>query len=86
MHQKRYVDQTGVLYQPKRYRRTLLLCLDDALRFFFKICDANTKILNCNARFPSSTHDAAIWNLSPVKRHLKEKYSNNELIGSWLIG
>lgn len=50
------------------------------------ICDAHMKILNCNARFPGSTHDSAIWGLSVVKRHLEEKYFANELYSSWLIG
>ncbi|KAB0790642.1 hypothetical protein PPYR_14916 [Photinus pyralis] len=51
-----------------------------------QICDANIKILNCNARFPGSTHDSAIWDMSAVKRHLEEKYLTNELHSSWLIG
>ncbi|KAH1028263.1 hypothetical protein HUJ05_001637 [Dendroctonus ponderosae] len=42
---------------------------DNALQFAFKICDANLKILNCNARFPGSTHDAALWSMFAVFRY-----------------
>ncbi|KAJ8915253.1 hypothetical protein NQ315_014760 [Exocentrus adspersus] len=38
------------------------------------ICDSNLKILNLNARFPGSVHDAAIWSLSDVRLLLKRKY------------
>ncbi|KAK4886065.1 hypothetical protein RN001_002336 [Aquatica leii] len=50
------------------------------------ICDANLQILNCNARFPGSTHDSAIWELSPVKEFLENKYLAGRLDSCWLIG
>lgn len=49
------------------------------------ICDADLSILNCNARFPGSVHDSAIWSLSSVRRILEQKYLDNQT-PSWLIG
>ncbi|KAK4874307.1 hypothetical protein RN001_013667 [Aquatica leii] len=46
------------------------------------ICDANLSILNCNAMYPGSTHDAAIWQMSTVQRYLRE----NHVRGTWLLG
>lgn len=53
--------------------------------FLFKIYDSNLRILNLNARFPGSVHDAAIWQLSGIRRMLYEGYNNGET-SSWLIG
>ncbi|KAI4466824.1 nucleotidase-related [Holotrichia oblita] len=50
------------------------------------ICDSNLRILNCNTRFPGSSHDAAIWSLSTVNMHLQELYRAEALRSSWLIG
>uniref|UniRef100_A0A6P7GWI4 Nuclease HARBI1 n=1 Tax=Diabrotica virgifera virgifera TaxID=50390 RepID=A0A6P7GWI4_DIAVI len=49
------------------------------------ICDSNLKIINCNARYPGSMHDAAIWNMSNASIHMEETYNNNER-GFWLLG
>lgn len=40
------------------------------------ITDADLNVLNMNARFPGSVHDAAIWSMSNINRHLKNKYLN----------
>ncbi|GBN52356.1 hypothetical protein AVEN_25727-1 [Araneus ventricosus] len=47
-----------------------------------KICDVNMRILNINAKYPGSTHDAFIWRHSAIRNAL---LANNEA-GSWLIG
>ncbi|KAK4885935.1 hypothetical protein RN001_002206 [Aquatica leii] len=49
------------------------------------ICDANLKILDCNARFPGSSHDSAIWSLSSIKRYLQQNYNEDEVRSTWLI-
>ncbi|XP_050515302.1 putative nuclease HARBI1 [Diabrotica virgifera virgifera] len=49
------------------------------------ICDSNLKILNCNARYPGSTHDSAIWTMSNVIQHMEQTYGNGER-GFWLLG
>ncbi|KAJ8913917.1 hypothetical protein NQ315_005715 [Exocentrus adspersus] len=38
------------------------------------ICDVDMKILNVNARFPGSVHDARIWNQSNVSRTMENLY------------
>lgn len=43
---------------------------------YIQICDSQLRILNADARFPGSTHDAAIWSVSNVRRHLEECYRN----------
>jgi hypothetical protein len=44
------------------------------------ICDADREIININARFPGSVHDATIWMMSQIKPALQEVYvRNNEL-------
>lgn len=49
------------------------------------ITDAELQILNINARFPGSVHDAAIWMMSNVNRHLQNRYLNENI--DWhLIG
>lgn len=50
------------------------------------ICDADLNILNCNPKFPGSSHDSAIWSLSSVNRHLQQAYEEGSLNSSWLIG
>lgn len=40
----------------------------------FQVCDADLNILSVSARFPGSTHDAAIWQTSSIRRHLEETY------------
>ncbi|GBN88586.1 hypothetical protein AVEN_134571-1 [Araneus ventricosus] len=47
-----------------------------------KICDVNMRILNINAKYPGSTHDAFIWRHSAIRNAL---LANNQA-GSWLIG
>lgn len=53
---------------------------------YIQICDSNLNILNCNARFPGSCHDSAIWELSIVRRLLEDEFERGNLQGSWLIG
>ncbi|KAB0791964.1 hypothetical protein PPYR_13925 [Photinus pyralis] len=50
------------------------------------ICDANLRVLNCNARFPGAVHDSAIWSLSQVRHYLQRMYSQGQLQSTWLIG
>lgn len=53
------------------------------------ICDANLKILNCNAKYPGSTHDAAIWSMSRILTVLQTQYANNNNNNEaecWLLG
>lgn len=40
----------------------------------FQICDSDLKILNLNARFPGSVHDAAIWQQSDIQDILWNRY------------
>ncbi|GBM71053.1 hypothetical protein AVEN_35025-1 [Araneus ventricosus] len=47
-----------------------------------KICDVNMRILNINAKYPGSMHDAFIWRPFLFRNAL---LANNEA-GSWLIG
>lgn len=46
------------------------------------ICDAKHQIVNFNARYPGSTHDAFIWGNSAIKR----KFQNGEFGDAVLIG
>ncbi|XP_035228557.1 putative nuclease HARBI1 [Stegodyphus dumicola] len=48
------------------------------------ICDANQKIISCNAKFPGSTHDAFIWRTSAVRRIMQEISSAENT--TWLLG
>lgn len=41
--------------------------------------------MSINARYPGATHDAAIWQMSNIQQHLRQKYFQGELDG-WLIG
>ena len=50
------------------------------------ICDSDLNILSCNARFPGSSHDSAIWSLSAVKLHLENLHMQGNIQSSWLIG
>ncbi|XP_046744295.1 putative nuclease HARBI1 [Diprion similis] len=49
------------------------------------VCDPNLRILNVNARFPGSRHDAAIWTQSPVRTLMEMCYGDGEH-GTWLLG
>lgn len=49
------------------------------------ICDANLKIMNINANYPGSTHDAFIWRQSRVKEYLNSLYVNGHR-RFWLLG
>ncbi|XP_031328239.1 putative nuclease HARBI1 [Photinus pyralis] len=42
------------------------------------ISDSNTKIIACNARYPGSVHDSAIWQMSNIKTYLKREYDNGD--------
>lgn len=49
------------------------------------VSDANLKILNVNANYPGSAHDAFIWRQSRVKEYLHNIYINGHE-RSWLLG
>lgn len=42
------------------------------------ICDSNGKIIGYSARFPGSVHDAAIWQISSIRRFLKRNYEDGD--------
>ncbi|EZA53124.1 Putative nuclease HARBI1 [Ooceraea biroi] len=42
------------------------------------ICDSNCEIIGCSARFPGSVHDAAIWQMSSIRRFLKQNYEDGD--------
>ncbi|GLV40830.1 hypothetical protein CBL_10005 [Carabus blaptoides fortunei] len=50
-----------------------------------QISDSDTKIIACNARYPGSVHDSAIWQMSNIKQHLRRQYENGDVL-SHLIG
>lgn len=54
--------------------------------FLFQICDENLKILNVNARFPGSSHDAHIWRQSRVSQIMEEIYRRNPMNPFFLLG
>lgn len=49
------------------------------------MADAYGKIISINPNFPGSTHDAAIWNASHLKKTLERQYINGER-DQWLLG
>lgn len=49
------------------------------------IGDSNRKIININARFPGSVHDAAIWMTSRAKRSIQREYVQNGSV-DYLLG
>ncbi|KAJ3654524.1 hypothetical protein Zmor_013707 [Zophobas morio] len=49
------------------------------------ICDSNCKILACDARFPGSVHDSAIFRVSDIRNNLRMCFENGDDT-SWLIG
>lgn len=49
------------------------------------ICNANCTILACDARYPGSVHDAAIWRLSNIRGHLRQRFQAGDTT-SRLIG
>lgn len=49
------------------------------------ICDSSLIILNVNANYGGSTHDAFIWRNSQVRRHLEENFNQGDN-NSWLLG
>lgn len=51
----------------------------------YQISDSNSKIIGCNARFPGSVHDAAIWQTSNIRNYLQEEYQNGD-ISAHLLG
>lgn len=55
------------------------------LIFFFQICDYNLRILNINASFPGSCHDAYIWRNSVVQEELRACHQAGDH-NSWLLG
>ncbi|KAG5886733.1 hypothetical protein JTB14_027155 [Gonioctena quinquepunctata] len=50
------------------------------------ICDSTLRILNVNARFPGSTHDAFIWSQSRVSETLERIYRQNPANTFFVIG
>ncbi|GLV44718.1 uncharacterized protein CBL_20629 [Carabus blaptoides fortunei] len=49
------------------------------------ISDSDTNIIGCNARYPGSVHDAAIWQMSNIKNYLRNEYENGDKL-SHLLG
>ncbi|KAJ8909980.1 hypothetical protein NQ315_008241 [Exocentrus adspersus] len=49
------------------------------------ICDHNMRILNVNSRFPGSSHDSYIWQMSNVRNVIENIYRTNHR-GYYLIG
>lgn len=49
------------------------------------ICDYKMEILNVNARYPGSTHDAFIWRASAIKRLMEGNYAAVQK-NTWLLG
>lgn len=49
------------------------------------ICNSALLIISINARYPGSTHDAAIWQMSPTKEHMEQKYFEGRT-NTWLLG
>lgn len=47
------------------------------------IVDHNYRILNVNAKFPGSAHDAHIWKMSMIRNHLMNVHRNDH---EWLLG
>ncbi|KAF2901644.1 hypothetical protein ILUMI_04539 [Ignelater luminosus] len=50
------------------------------------ICDHNLKILNVNARYPGSTHDAYIWHNSAIQPLVENIYRRNQNNLFYLLG
>ena len=50
-----------------------------------KVCNYDLKIYSVCARYPGSTHDAAIWSLSDDRRKLQQQFENGER-NTWLLG
>lgn len=49
-------------------------------------CDADLKIININARFPGSSHDAFVYGGSMLNTHLEGLYQQNPRSLNFLIG
>lgn len=52
---------------------------------YYQISDSDTNIIGCNARYPGSVHDAAIWQMSDIKNYLRNEYENGDKL-SHLLG
>ncbi|XP_067144810.1 putative nuclease HARBI1 [Centruroides vittatus] len=50
------------------------------------ICDANMYIMNVNARFSGSVHDAFIWKNSNVRKAFQRWHNYNRNAHTWLLG
>ncbi|XP_054724465.1 putative nuclease HARBI1 isoform X2 [Uloborus diversus] len=48
------------------------------------VCDAQLRILNCNAKFPGSVKNSEVWNKSAVRRVMEKLHSSDQK--SWLLG
>jgi hypothetical protein len=49
------------------------------------VCDSNCRILACDARFPGSVHDSAIFRTLDVRAFLSRQFENGDNV-SHLIG
>ncbi|KAK9736083.1 DDE superfamily endonuclease [Popillia japonica] len=70
------IEPPFVQEKPIQSERMLLNC---------KISDSNNKIIGCNARYPGSVHDSAIWQMSDIRNYLRQQYTNGDS-NSHLLG
>uniref|UniRef100_A0A6M2DUE2 Putative nuclease harbi1 n=1 Tax=Xenopsylla cheopis TaxID=163159 RepID=A0A6M2DUE2_XENCH len=57
------------------------MCILLGINMIFKICDSEELVLFANARYPGSTHDAAIWQISKVREHLTMNAGGSYILG-----
>lgn len=55
------------------------------LCILIQICDHKMRIRFLDARYPGSSHNSLIWNVSHAKQILQTRYDANDR-NSWLLG